>query len=84
MNRDEEIRDFLHSERRIFEERNKEKSPNPKETKGKKGKEKAENTETRYKQLKEKWKKGKKEVKIACHNVNGLKTRGWKLENLLG
>jgi exonuclease III len=84
MNRDEEIEDFLHGERRVFEERNKEKSPIPKETERRKGKEKAENTETRYKQLKEKWKKGKKEIKITCHNINGLKTRGWKLENLLG
>jgi hypothetical protein len=25
-----------------------------------------------------------KEIKIAYHNVNELKTKGWKLENLLG
>jgi hypothetical protein len=54
MNRDEEIEDFLHGERRIFEERNKEKSSNPKETERRKEKGKAENTETKYKQLKEK------------------------------
>ena len=41
-------------------------------------------TEAEQKQLKEKWKEGKKEIKIACHNINGLKTKGWKLESLLG
>jgi hypothetical protein len=44
MNRDEEIEDFLHGERRVFEERNKEKSPIPKEAERRKGKGKAENT----------------------------------------
>jgi len=54
-NMDEEIRKFLDSERRAFEERSRDKSPNPREEikRKRKGKEKAENTETRYKSLKE-------------------------------
>ena len=49
-----------------------------------KDKKKLDNTETRPRLLKEKWKEGKKEIKIACHNINELKTKGWKLKNLLG
>ena len=83
MNLDREIGDFLQEERKLFEEKERETAPGLKEGKVKKGKGKAEDVETRHKQLKEKWKKGKKEIQIACHNINGLKTRGWKLENLL-
>jgi hypothetical protein len=54
MNMDKKIRDFLHSKRRTFKEKNREKSSNPKEEKKRKEKKKAENTEIRYKQLKEK------------------------------
>jgi len=83
MNIDEEIEDFLQSERRVFEEERSYTSPGLNKEKSRKGKEKVEHTETEQIQLKEKWKEGKKEIKIACHNINGLKTKGWKLENLL-
>ena len=60
-------------------------SPNPKEEKSRKGKRKIESIEAKQIGLKEKWRKeGGKDIKIACHNINGLKTKGWKLENLLG
>src|SRR6185295_15918338 len=84
MNTDEEIRDFLQSERKKFEEKRRERSSGLGKSEGKERKKKEENTKARQKQLKEKWKEGKKEIKIACHNINGLKTKGWKLENLLG
>src|ERR1043165_82436 len=84
MNIDEEIEDFLQGERRAFEEERSYTSPDLNKEKSRKGKEKIEHTKTEQIQLKEKWKEGKKEIKIACHNVNGLKTKGWKLENLLG
>src|ERR1041385_1476367 len=83
MSIDQEIREFLNSERRIFVERNMNTSLGYNEKTRKKRKKKMENIETKHKCLKEKWKQGKKEIKIACHNINRLKTRGWKVENLL-
>src|ERR1043165_9495568 len=74
---------FLQSERRIFERERREISLCLEKEKSRKEKEKEENIKTSSKQLKEKWKEGKKEIKIACHNINGLKTKGWKLGNLL-
>jgi hypothetical protein len=84
MSIDKEIGDFLQEERRVFEEREKEASPYLRNTKEKKGKEKAVVAKSKQIQLKEEWKEGKKDIRVACHNINGLKTRGWKLENLLG
>ena len=85
MNRDEEIRDFLQNEREAFERRRERRSPNPKEEKSRKEKGKIESIEAKQISLKERWRKeGGKDIKIACHNINGLKTKGWKLENLLG
>ena len=55
-----------------------------KEEKRKKEKEKTENAKTRQTHVNKKVEIRKEEIRIACHNVNGLKTRGWKLENLLG
>jgi len=81
-NTDKEIEAFLQKERRMFEEKEKEASPYLREKKRKATK-KVDNTELRQEQLKEKWKERRKEIKIACHNINGLKTKGWKLENLL-
>ena len=83
MNIDQKIEEFLYSERRDFERSNMESSSGHKRETRAKGKEKAVDTETQYKYLKDKWKQGKKEIKIACHNINGLKTKGWKLENLI-
>ena len=84
MNMDKEIGNFLRNERRIFENRDQEASPSPNEEKKSKERVEATSINTKQKQLKEKWKEGKKELKIACHNINGLKTKGWKLESLLG
>src|SRR6185295_14043610 len=42
------------------------------------------NMKVEQEQLKKSWKMGRKKIKIACYNINGLKTKGWKLENLLG
>ena len=81
---DKEIENFLRKERGVFENRDQEASPSLNEEKKKNTKVEATTIETKQKQLKEKWKEGKKEIKIACHNINGLKTKGWKLENLLG
>src|ERR1043165_3742321 len=84
MNIDKKIGDLLRSERRLFEERRKEASLSLKEKESRKGKKKITNERMMQEDLKEKWKKGRKEIKIACHNINGLKTKGWKLESLLG
>ena len=84
INMDEEIDEFLQNEREAFEEGRVRRSPSPKEGKSRKGKEKIGNLEMNQMDLKERWrKKGGKEIKVACHNINGLKTKGWKLENLL-
>jgi hypothetical protein len=86
MNMDEEIGEFLQNERRSFENRKEKTHPHPKEerSRNRKEKEREEIAKTKQEQLKEKWKEGRKEIKIACHNVNGLKTKGWKLDSLLG
>ena len=84
MSIDKEIGNFLQEERRVFEGKERDTSPCLRNLKGKKGKEKAVVAKTRQIQLKEKWKEGKKDIRVACHNINGLKTRGWKLENLFG
>jgi hypothetical protein len=55
MSIDQEIGDFLYSERRIFEERNMNASLGYNGKTRKKGKEKMENMETKHKHLKEKW-----------------------------
>ena len=68
----------------MFENRDQEASFSLNEEKKRNAKVEATTIKTKQKQLKEKWKEGKKEIKIACHNINGLKTKGWKLENLLG
>jgi exonuclease III len=81
---DKEIENFLRNERGIFKNRDQEASPSPNEEKKSKERVEATSINTKQKQLKEKWKEGKKELKIACHNINGLKTKGWKLESLLG
>jgi exonuclease III len=84
MSIDKEIEEFIQREREVFEDKEKLTSPCQEEGKHKKGKERSENVKRRQELLKEKWKSGRKEIKIACHNTNGLKTKGWKLENLLG
>jgi hypothetical protein len=84
MNIDKEIEVFLQKERKIFEEEREIRFPCQEEEGDGIGKEEFKNTITRQKLLKEKWKEGKKEIEVACHNINGLKTKGWKLENLLG
>ena len=49
-----------------------------------KGKSKIKNEIILNNKLKEQWRQtGRKEVKIVCHNINGLKTKGWKLVNLV-
>ena len=83
MNIDEEIREFLQNEREIFEEGKSKRSPYLEEGRSREEKVETESTEREQNQLRENWKKGRKEIKIACHNVNGLKTKGWKLGNLL-
>ena len=80
MNIDEEIGDFLQSERRLFETRKKEVSLSLKEKENKKGKKRISSRKTMQEELKGKWKEGRKEIKIACHNINELKTKGWKLK----
>jgi len=84
MNTDEEIENLLRSERRIFERRNSDASSSLNRKEKVKEKEKTASIKTKQTQLKEKWKEEKKEIRIACHNINGLKTKGWKLESLLG
>ena len=83
MSIDKEIGSFLRKEREVFEERRKLKWSYQEEEMHNKDKKQLDNAEARPRLLKEKWKEGKKEIKIACHNINGLKTKGWKLENLL-
>jgi len=83
MNIDKEIREFLQSERKMFEEGRSKRSPYLEEKRSRKGKVEIESAEAEQNQLRKNWKKGRKEIKIACHNVNGLKTKGWKLGNLL-
>ena len=84
MSIDKEIENFLQEEREVFEERRELETPCRKEEVHSKSKKKLDSTETRQTLLEEKWKDRKKEIKIACHNINGLKTKGWKLESLLG
>ena len=76
MNIDKEIEDLVQSERRLFEERRKEASLSLKEKESRKEKGKIANERIIQEDLKEKWKKERKEIKIACHNINGLKTKG--------
>ena len=78
MNIDEEIEEFLQNEKRTFENRRKEIHPHLIGKKSIKGKEKEgkRNMKVEQEQLKESWKTGRKEIKIACHNINGLKTKG--------
>ena len=80
MNTDEEIGNFLQKKRRAFEKRKRKLSSSLEEEMKKIRKKGIENTKTRQNQ----WKERRKELKIACHNINGLKTREWKLANLLG
>ena len=82
MNIDKEVEEFLQGERRIFKER-KEETPCQEESRNPSERGKFKSMKIEGKSLKEKWKEGKKELKLACHNINGLKTKGWKLENLL-
>src|SRR6185295_8146306 len=85
MNIDQEVEEFLHNERRVFEETSREvpSGLNQEKSRNRKGKGKIESMET-GERLKRKYEEKGKEIRIACHNINGLKTRGWKLENLLG
>ena len=84
MEMDEEITNFLQDERRIFEEARSEVTPRPIYINSRKGKGKIENEIILNNKLKEQWRQtGRKEVKIVCHNINGLKTKGWKLVNLV-
>ena len=83
-NEDKEISDFLQSERRVYERRQIEETPYLQETVSRRTESKKKITRTEKDQLKEKWKQeGRKEFKIASHNINGLKTKGWKLGNLI-
>ena len=76
-NEDKEISDFLQSKRRVYERRQIEETPYLQETVSRKAESKKKITITGKDQLKEKWKReGRKEFKIACHNINGLKTKG--------
>ena len=86
MNIDEEIEEFLQNEKRMFENKRREIHPHLIEKKSikEKEKERERNIKVKQEQLKESWRTGRKKIKIACHNVNGLKTKGWKLKSLLG
>jgi len=76
MSIDKEIEEFIHKERELFEDKEKPASPCQKEEKDRKRKESLESMKRKQELLKEKWKSGRKEIKIACHNINGLKTKG--------
>ena len=83
MSIDKEIKEFLWFEREVFKKRKEaETSCQEEEICNRKTKE-LKSTEMKQRSLRERWKEGKKEIKLACHNMNELKTKGWKLENLL-
>ena len=75
MNIDKEIGNFLQKERRVFEKGKGKLSPSLEEETKKIRKEGIENIKTRQNQWKKNWKERRKELKIACHNINSLKTR---------
>src|SRR5260364_14981 len=84
MNMDREIDEFLQEEKRTFENIGEESSLYPTGKNCRKGKGRVDESQTDQETLREKWRtRGRKELKVGCHNVNGLKTKGWKIDNLL-
>jgi hypothetical protein len=77
MNVDVEVTDFLQSERIRFERRQTENNlHSPPNIRSRKGKEKEKDVEKEKEKLQQKWRQeGRKEIKVACHNINGLKTK---------